>query len=30
VAELLHYSRNSIMKWVEKFEQEGIKTPVSY
>ena len=23
VAELLHYSRNSIMKWVEKFEQEG-------
>ena len=25
VAELLHYSRNSIMKWVEKFEQEGIK-----
>ena len=25
VAEMLHYSRNSIMKWVEKFEQEGIE-----
>lgn len=26
VAEMLNYSRNSIMKWVEKFEQKGIET----
>jgi|APGre2960657423_1045063.scaffolds.fasta_scaffold229310_2 transposase len=25
VAKMLHYSRNSIMKWVERFEQEGVK-----
>lgn len=24
VAKMLHYSRNSIMKWVERFEQEGV------
>lgn len=26
VAKMLNYSRNSIMKWVERFEQEGVKT----
>jgi transposase len=26
VAKMLNYSRNSIIKWVERFEQEGIKT----
>jgi len=25
VAKMIHYSRNSIMKWVERFEEEVIK-----